>query len=252
MTPIRILIVDDEPIARRGLRRHLGAFPDAQVIGACGDGQSAVRAIQQQKPDLVFLDIQMPELDGFGVVAAVGPAAMPTTIFVTAYDQYALQAFEAHALDYVLKPLDPARLRDAYQRATHHIRREQAADLHSRLADLLADTQRPAPPTRIVVKDGGRIHFVAPEEIRWVEAAGNYVKLYTRDATHLLRETMHGLLDRLPTPPFVRISRSLLVNLDVVRECRRRHKGSYRLLLDDGTALVSSRHYRAQLEGAFG
>jgi two-component system LytT family response regulator len=255
MRDITVLIVDDEPIARRGIRRQVEAFPGARVVGECAHGREAVAAIRRQAPDLVFLDVQMPELSGFEVVEQVGTAAMPTVIFVTAYDAYALRAFEAHALDYLLKPLDPERFRHAFERAVDRVRRDDMADLGRRLDRVIATMERPPalpppppPADRLVVRDGGRIFFLDTDDIRWVAAAGNYVELHTADRTHLIRETLQALETRFEPLRFVRISRSAMVNLRFVREFRPRHKGSYILHLQGGTELVSSRHYRDNIE----
>ena len=257
MSAIQVLIVDDEPIARRGLRRYIEEGTAARVVGECAHGREAITAIETLQPDLVFLDVQMPELDGFEVIAQVGADRMPSVIFVTAYDQYALQAFEAHALDYVLKPIDPERLRQAYERAAIRIRRDQAAELHHQLEDVLTylKTRQHGPlqhtDTRLVVKEGGRIFFLDAQDIAWIEGAGNYVVLHVEEHKHLVRETMHHLEERLRAFDFVRISRSSLVNLRFVKEFRPRQKGRYLLVLKDGTALTSSRHYRVNLEGLF-
>ena len=258
MNEIRVLIVDDEPVARRGMRRYLEERTRACIVGECAHGQEAVTAIEALAPDLVFLDIQMPEVDGFEVIEQVGARQMPAVIFVTAYDQYALQAFEAHALDYLLKPIDPERLRQAYERAADRIRRDQAASLNDQLQNVLrymeAQQQAQTPPaddTRLVVKDHGRIYFLDVLDIQWIEAAGNYVFLHVEGNKHLLRETMTALENRLRPYQYIRINRSILINLRFVKELRQRQKGRYLVLLKDGTQLTSSRHYRVNLEGLF-
>lgn len=195
---IRALIVDDEPLARERIRTLLRKEPDIEVAGECGDGGRAVTAIEKERPDLVFLDVQMPEAGGFEVLEAVGAERMPAVIFVTAYDKYALRAFEVHALDYLLKPFDRQRFREALERARAHIRRAQAGELHQRLLALLGDV-RPAQARRerLVVREGGRIFFLRVEEIDWVEAAGNYVRLHAGKRSHLLRETLAGLEEQV-------------------------------------------------------
>src|SRR6185295_8165229 len=182
MSRIRTLIADDEPLARRGIRAHLDLEKDFEIVSECRNGREAVEAIEADSPDLVFLDVQMPELDGFGVVEAVGVERMPPVIFVTAYDRHALRAFEVNALDYLLKPFDGERFARAVQRARNQIQRDSFGDLSGRLRNLLANLDsRPDQkhPVRLVIKSAGRISFVDVAEIDWIEAADNYVRLHT-------------------------------------------------------------------------
>jgi two-component system, LytTR family, response regulator len=255
---IRVLIVDDEPIARRGIAALLGEDPDVEVVGQASDGRAAVEAIRALEPDLVFLDVQMPELDGFDVVDAVGADAFGSLVFVTAYDEYALRAFEVSAVDYLLKPFDRERFRAALDRAKKALRSRTTGELQDRVDALLkllettpaAPTER-KPSQRIVVKDAGRVMFVRPGEIDWVDAAGNYVRLHCGKDLHLLRETMAGMEARLDAEKFIRISRSIIVNLDRVKEIQPLYNGTYLFLLQDGHKLESSRRYRNKLATLF-
>jgi two-component system LytT family response regulator len=251
---VRTLIVDDEPLARGRLRDLLAEDREVVVAGECADGHEAVAAIRDLAPDLVFLDVQMPALDGFGVVAAVGPERMPLTVFVTAFDRYALKAFEVHALDYLLKPFDQERFEIALRRAKEHLGRRIEAGMRDKLLALLADAQPTAPPPleRIAIKSGGSVYFLRTEEIDWIEAAGNYTRLHVGKKAHLLRETMSALEGKLHPKRFVRIHRSTIVNLERVRELQPYFHGDYVVLLHDGTQLTLSRNYRPKLHDLFG
>jgi two-component system LytT family response regulator len=245
---MRVLIVDDEPLARLGLRRLLEPLPGVAIAGECGSGAEAVRAIVAGTPDLVFLDVQMPGGSGFDVIEQVGPDLMPPVVFVTAYDQHAVRAFEVHALDYLLKPIDPDRFRDAFTRASRLLDRASAGP-GRRLEQLLRAVEEPgdaAPLSRLAVRDAGRIVFVEAGDIGYIEAAGNYVRLYVGRRAHLVRRTMETLERRLG-PAFVRIRRSLLVNARAIAALEPYGKGSYAVVLRDGTRLISSRYYGARL-----
>ena len=252
-TPIRTLIVDDEPLCRERLHDLLSGDAEIALVGECGDGAEAVVTLREGECDLVFLDVEMPELDGLGVVAAVGPERMPTVVFVTAYDRYALRAFEVQALDYLLKPFDRERFAKALARAKEHVRRGRSAEASRQLLALLGDA-RPGPRhlERLVLRSGGRIFFLKAEEIDWVEAAGNYLRLHAGGETHLLRETMNALDGRLDPARFVRIHRSTLVNLERIKEIQPLFHGDYVVLLRDGTKLTLSRSYRQKLQDLFG
>jgi two-component system LytT family response regulator len=245
---VRVLIVDDEPIARRGIRQHLSVHPSYEIVGECGNGAEAVRAIATLQPDLVFLDIQMPEMDGFGVINAVGAAKMPTVIFVTAYDQFALRAFEAHAIDYLLKPFDKARFARALDRARRQIEMTGVDDLRERLAELLREGSAEKHVHRLVIRSAGRIFFLGVDEIDWIEAADNYVVVHAGRDTHLLRDTMNRLESRLDPNRFVRIRRSSMVNVDRIKELRPLFHGEYEVVLLDGQTLASSRRYRGRVD----
>jgi two-component system LytT family response regulator len=231
----RVLIVDDEPLARERLRRLLQAEVNIDLVGECADGASAVATIRSTAPDLVFLDVQMPELDGFAVLEQLGPDKLPAVIFVTAYDQFALKAFEVHAVDYLLKPINADRLKQALQRALNHIQQRQTADLSRRLTALLADVSTGARPVaRLAVKSSGKVVFIKVEDIDWVEASDNYVNLHIGSDSLLHRETMSSLESLLPAGKFMRISRSTIVNVDRIKELQPLFHGEYAVILRNG------------------
>ena len=249
MKKIKVLVADDEPLARDRLTSLLSAEPDVEVVGAARDGEEAVTAIQHHAPDLVFLDIQMPQMDGFDVIEAVGHEQMPLVIFVTAYDQHALKAFQVRALDYLLKPFDRERFTDALQRARTQIERAETGDLGRRLMAIVKDLRRDGPRAeRLVVKSGGRLFFLRTDEIDWIEAAGNYVRLHVGPASHLLRETMNAIEGRLDPEKFFRIHRSRIVNMERIQELQPWLNGEYAVLLRTGTRLTLSRGYREKLQ----
>jgi len=238
---MRILIADDEELARAGIRQLLTTRPDAVVVAECANGIETVAAIAEHAPDLVFLDVQMPGFDGFEVIEQVGGDAMPPVIFVTAYDAHALRAFETHAVDYLLKPIDPDRFRTALARAQTRI-------AGTNLTALLESVGPGAPLEQIAVKQGGRISFVKVEAIDWIEATGNYVTLHVGAATHVVRHTLERLAERLGTKRFIRIRRDALVSLAAVKSLEPYLKGSYVVLLRDGSKLLSSRSFAARLK----
>ena len=267
---IRTLVVDDEPLARRRLSRLLQDEAGIEVVGVCANGRDAVRAIRDDAPDLVFLDVQMPELDGFGVLRELGAARLPAVVFVTAYDRYAIQAFEVHALDYLLKPYTPARLSAAVERASRQIHRSGPDT--DRLVELLEHLDRerrelasringnggahapaapmaatPAHTGRLLVKEGERMFFVPVDRVDWLEAEGNYVRLHCGKDAHLVRGTLGGMEDQLDPRSFTRIHRSTIVNVDRVKEVRPWFAGDYVVKLQDGTELRLSRRYRDRL-----
>jgi len=244
--PLRVLVVDDEPLARRGIHARLGRMADVEIVGECASGREAVDAIRGLSPDLVFLDVQMPGLDGFGVVEAVGAERMPVVVFVTAYDQHALRAFEARALDYLLKPIDDERFEQAVARARARVAERRESAVGRRLA--AAPAAPAAPLERILVRSGGRVLLVAADEVDWIEAAGDYLRLHVGPARHLLRETMGALEARLDPRRFVRIHRSTIVNVSRIRELQPYFNREYVVLLRDGTRLKLSRGYRERLE----
>jgi two-component system LytT family response regulator len=242
---IRALIVDDEPLARERIRALLREEPDVEVVGECGDGPSAVAAIQKLAPDLLFLDVQMPGMDGFGVLRALGDAPWPEVIFVTAHDQHAVKAFEAHALDYLLKPFKPARFREAVRRAREQLARRRAGAIPENLAALLAQLQPQRPfLTRIAVKAGERTAFLKACEIEYAEAAGNYLVLHAGREHHVIRETLGALEAQLDPKQFVRINRSTLVNVDQIRELQPLFKGEHVVVLRNGKQLPLTRGVR--------
>jgi two-component system LytT family response regulator len=253
---IRTLVVDDEPMARERIMSLLQQETDVEVIGQCSDGTQAVSAIQQQTPDLVFLDVQMPGCDGFGVlqhIQNIGADRMPTVVFVTAYDEYALRAFEVHALDYLLKPFGKDRFQETLRHAREQLDRRRAGDLGRRLLALVHDLKPEQQRLdRLVVKSGGRVFFLRTDEIDWVEAAGNYVRLHLGEESHLFRETMNGMEGRLDTRRFVRIHRSRIVNTERIKELQPWFNGEYVVILRNGTRLTLSRGYREKLQEQLG
>ena len=253
MKKIKVLVVDDEPLARERLTTLLSNEPDVALVGPARDGEEAITAIHDETPDLVFLDVQMPQMNGFDVIDAVGSDKMPLVIFVTAYDQHALKAFQVRALDYLLKPFDRERFTDALQRARKQLEREETGDLGRRLLALVKDLRRDQPRSdRLVVKSGGRLFFLRTDEIDWVEAAGNYVRLHVGTASHLLRETMNAIEGRLDPEKFFRIHRSRIVNMERIQELQPWLNGEYAVLLRTGTRLTLSRGYREKLQDRLG
>ena len=253
MKKIKVLVADDEPLARERLAGLLSQEPDMEMVGQARDGEEAVTAIHDDSPDLVFLDVQMPQMNGFDVIEAVGSDKMPLVIFVTAYDQHALKAFQVRALDYLLKPFDRERFKDALGRARKQLEREENGDLGRRLLALVKDLRRDQPRSdRLVVKSGGRLFFLRTDEIDWVEAAGNYVRLHVGTASHLLRETMNAIEARLDPEKFFRIHRSRIVNMERIQELQPWLNGEYAVLLRTGTRLTLSRGYREKLQDRLG
>jgi two-component system LytT family response regulator len=249
MKKIRTLVVDDEPLARERLNGLLSGELDIEIVGHCRDGEEAVTSIVDLTPDLVFLDVQMPQMNGFEVIEAVGNERMPLVIFVTAYDQHALKAFQVRALDYLLKPFDRERFSEALHRARKQIEREETGDLGRRLLALVKDLRKDQPRAeRLVVKSGGRLFFLRADEIDWIEAAGNYVRLHVGNTSHLLRETMNAIEARLDPEKFFRIHRSRIVNMERIQELQPWLNGEYSVLLRTGTRLTLSRGYREKLQ----
>jgi len=245
---MRVLIVDDEPLARRAVRRFLEACADLALIGECADGESAVAAILADKPDLLFLDVQMPELDGFGVVRKVGAERMPMTVFVTAYDRYATSAFDANAVDYLLKPFGKARFERAVARARERLAGSLNRDeLHRVMAGLEQVRTRRSGAERIAVSMNERVLFVKAADIDWIGAEGNYAHLHVGTREYELRETLASLERRLDPLDFLRIHRSTIVNVHRIREIQRWFQGHHLVLLENGTELRMSRY---QLEVA--
>lgn len=242
---MRALLVDDEPLARQRIRQLLQDEADVEVAGEAGNGMDAVRLIEELKPDLVFLDVQMPELDGFAVVDTIGVERMPPTLFVTAYDQHAVRAFEVHALDYLLKPFD----RERFQRALARVREWRGRPVRNPqpFESLLAEMRKDRPvPDRFLVRSGDRYVLLKAAAIQWIEAEDNYVRLHVEGESHLMRHTMSGILERLDPRQFRRIHRSAIVNLDFVRELQSWTGGDMLVLMRDGTRLTLSRTFREQ------
>ena len=248
-SPLRTLIVDDEPLARDCVRLALAREPDIAIVGECADGESAVESIDRLRPDLVFLDVQMPGMDGFDVIRAVGPGRMPPVVFVTAFDEHALRAFEVHALDYVLKPFDDDRFRDALRHARRFLEGGLDALLRERLSGLLdARAEESAGTetftTRLMVRVRDRIRVVPVEDVDWFESAGNYVRIRCGEAAYLMRRTLTSLADALDPASFARIHRSTIVNLDRIDELQPAAGGDYIAILKDGRKLRVSRAFR--------
>lgn len=249
-TSIRTLIVDDEPLARERVRSLIEDQPGMEVVGEASDGDQAVKAILGQQPDLVFLDVQMPRRTGFDVIQAVGADRMPAVVFVTAYDQYALKAFDVHAVDYLLKPFDRERFEGAVDRVRRKLDSDDGGALKTQLMKLVREMQPAAAPKqdRLVVKTGGRLFFLRTDEIDWIEAAGNYVRVHVGKESHLLRETMNAIEARIDAKMFLRIHRSRIVNMERVKEVHPWFNGDYAVILRDGTKLMLSRGYREKLQ----
>lgn len=275
MNEIRTLIVDDEPLAREGLLTLLEQDDDVEVVGECSDGREAAESIAGLEPDLVFLDIQMPEMNGFETLETLEEGRLPVVIFVTAYDEFALRAFEVHALDYVLKPFDDDRVRSAVARAKDRLRERRDSAFAERLAKMLEERRSGETATaadgggrpgetevrmeafddhlrRLVIKKAGRVFFLETRRIDWIEAADYYVRLHVGDDSHLLRATMKHMESSLDPRLFFRIHRSSIVNLKRVRELQPYFNGEYVVVLQDGTKLKLSRSRRKKLEDRLG
>lgn len=251
---MRLLLVDDEPAARAKLRRLLRGVPEVEIVGEAEDGRTAVEAAAALRPDVVLLDIQMPELDGFAALEAMGDEPVPLIIFVTGYDAHALRAFEVHAFDYLLKPFDAERLRASLERAREQLtlrRRPDDAALLSLLAELRQHAAAPDAPVyveRVAIRSLGRVTYVRLSEVEWIEGSGNYVRLHTATGRPLLRTALGKLLTQLDPGRFARIHRSAIVNIDCIREMQPYFSGDYLVILRSGTRLRLSRSYRQQLE----
>ena len=245
---LRTLIVDDEPLAREWLRDLLAREADVEVVGEAGDGFRAVLAIQELRPDVVFLDVQMPGLDGFGVLETLGPREVPALVFVTAYDQYALRAFDVHALDYVLKPFGRERLQATLDRVRSRLKAHHAGEAIESLSALVEELRSlRAAPVWLLIREDGRSFFLKVADIDWIEASRNNVILHVGRATHAYHDTMQGLESELDRRRFLRIHRSTIVNIDRVKELEPWFNGDYVVTLRDGTKLTLSATYRSAL-----
>ena len=246
---IRTLIVDDEPLAREWVRNGLQDEPDLEIIGECGDGFEAVKTIAAEKPDLVLLDVQMPGLDGFGMLASVATEDLPAVIFVTAFDRYALKAFEAHAVDYLMKPFSGERLHEAVERARAEIDRSSSTDLKATLHALLEDIQRErAYPEWLLIKKDERSVFLRVADIDWIESSRNNERLHVGKEVYVFHETTTGIEARLDPRHFFRIHRSTIVNIERIREMHPWFNGDYAVTLKDGMRLTLSSTYRDRLK----
>lgn len=250
---LRALVVDDEMLARKALLRLLKNEPGISVVGQCSDGESAVETIRRLKPDLVFLDVQMPEMDGFRVVETVGVEHMPMTVFVTAYDRYALNAFDVNAVDYLLKPFAPDRLGRALERVRSRALRRHDKEAVQRLFSLLEHTRSQTDYVqRLTVSVHGRISFVPVADIDWIGAEGNYVRLHVARRSYDVRETMQALAEKLDPHNFVRIHRSTIVNVHRIREIQPWFQGGHIVILQSGEELRMSRYQREAVERLLG
>ena len=250
---IRALVVDDEPLAREMIREMLGDDSDVEIVAECANGREAVDAIRSLRPDLVFLDIQMPELGGFEVLASFERESTPHVIFVTAYDQYAVRAFEVHAFDYLLKPFDHERFDAAWQRVKAQIKVDQSGERERHILELLEELKSgPRHLERLVIKNGGRVFFLNVQDVYCIESEGNYVRVYDNQKGYLLRETISNLEEQLDPKQFRRIHRSAIVKIDRIKEMQPWFHGEYRIIMENGKELTLSRNYRANFQGAVG
>ena len=251
---ISVILVDDEPLAREGVRMHLEGHKDVQIIGECENAQQAIESIRQLQPDLVFLDIKMPNGSGFDVIKTLGANNMPLVTFLTAYDQFAIDAFKINALDYLLKPINPVLFDESLNRARSELEKNRISAKSKQLSALLNDmglsehkTQPDEEPQRIVVRNSGHVHFLRPEEIIWVQADGDYIHLHTQTRSHLIRETMRNMEQRLIKHGFHRIHRSAIVRVSLISEMITSENGDYEVILSTGARIKMSRHYRDTL-----
>ena len=256
MRPVDVLVVDDERLARLGVLQALAGRPEVRLVGECADGDAAVRAIRTSRPDLVFLDVQMPGRDAFDVIEEIGADEMPRVIFVTAHDEYACRAFEVHAVDYLLKPLDPERFADALDRAllaASTSTPSDAAAVRRLLASLRGAAPAPAPaaPARLPVRENGRITFLDPGAIDWIEAAGNFVRIHAGGRVHLHRATMESMAEAFGDA-FVRVRRSALVRVGAIAYCEPYGRSTWIMVLRGGSRVVSSRWFQPNLRRLFG
>jgi two-component system LytT family response regulator len=250
---IRALVIDDERLARNFILEMLREDEEVEIIGECLNGREAIDAIQTHAPDLIFLDVQMPEVGGFAVLEALAKEKMPFVIFVTAYDQYAVRAFEVNALDFLLKPFDRKRFKVAWQKAKARIQRERNELLDQRILSLLKGLKaEPVYLERLVLKTNGRIFFLDTDEVDWIEAEGNYVSIHSGEKSYLLRDTISGLELQLDPKKFLRIHRSAIVRIEKIQELQPLFHGDYRVTMRNGTQLTLSRNYRDKLQEALG
>ncbi|HEV8158094.1 MAG TPA: LytTR family transcriptional regulator DNA-binding domain-containing protein [Pyrinomonadaceae bacterium] len=246
---ITALIVDDEPLARKFIRRMLENDRSIEIVGECGNGKEAVAAVLEKKPDLVFLDIQMPEMDGFTMIETLGIENLPNIVFVTAYEQYAIRAFEIHALDYLLKPFDKSRFEKAMKHAREKLANRRQNQLEQKqIAALLENVkQKPRFLDRLVIKADGRIVFLKTEDIDWIQADDKYVHLHAGNKSHLVRQTLGAMEAQLDTQKFIRVHRSAIVNIGRIKELQPMFTGEHTIILENGTKLTLSRSYKNKL-----
>lgn len=247
---IKTLIVDDEPLARRGIRQLLESEIDFEIVGEAGNGREAISAVQKHSPDLIFLDIQMPLLDGFSFIEKMVAVNLPEIVFVTAYDEHAVRAFEAGAIDYVLKPTDPERFQKTLNRVRSRVLSGENKFLENKLANLLSLLKPPAENylERIAVKQNEKIHFLNAEEIDWISSQGNYIEIHSQGKKFLVRETMDGIEKKINPRQFLRIRRSTIVRIERIKELYPLFNGEFEVVLKNGGKLTSSRRYRQNLD----
>ena len=245
----KVIIVDDEPLGRERICSLLAQETDMDVVAECRNGVEAVEAIREIRPDIVFLDVQMPELDGFGVIQTIGPEQMPAIVFVTAYDRFAVHAFDVHAIDYLVKPFEVGRFQEAIKQLRTRLSGQDVSHVEVKLGKLLDHLQEERPKLdRIMVKTSRRMYFVRVSDIDWIESAGNYIELHEGKKTHLVRQTMHAIEKQLDPNQFYRIHRSKIVNLDQVKEFVPMFNGEYEVIMLDNSRHALSRRYRKLLD----
>ncbi len=245
---IRALIVDDEPLPRERIRSLLESHGEIEVVGECEDGEEAVTAIEAESPDLVFLDIQMPELDGFEVVSALRSEQLPAIIFVTAYDEYAIKAFEVDAIDYLLKPVSPERFEQALERATSRLATHATPESNSKLFDFLDRVRAERGfVKRFVVRKGSKLSFVRIADVDWIDVTSNYIRLHVAGTRHLVRQTLKSVEGQLDPDVFIRVHRSIIINVDRVESVEPHLHGEYEVTMQDGTRFTTSRSYSSRL-----
>ncbi len=250
---IRVCIIDDEPIACRRIERLLKEDPEIEIIKVCNDGEDAVESIRTLHPDLIFLDIQMPEMDGFEVLQSLDSSNMPRVIFVTAFDRYAIQAFEVHALDYLLKPFDKKRFQEALERGKAQVSQDHEGSSNRELVALLKELKvHQHYLDRLIIKSKGRVSFLKTDEIDWIEAQGKYVMIHAGQESHLIRDAMNNLESELDPKKFVRIHKSAIVNIDQIKELQPLFHGDFRVILRNSTELTISRRYREKVDELLG
>ncbi|MBI2428578.1 MAG: response regulator transcription factor [Ignavibacteriales bacterium] len=248
---ISALIVDDEPLAREGLRSIVSKDKSFIVCGEADDGENAVQTVLHKKPDVLFLDIQMPEMDGFEVLAALPQQKIPVVVFVTAYDEFAIKAFQSNALDYILKPLDPERVHAALSRIKEMIRLKRRAGYSDSVADVIKLLQpQKKYPDRLTIRSTGKIVFVHVDDIRWIESDADYIHIHTPDRKYIVRETMNSMSLKLDPSRFARVHRSYIVKVDFIKELQRMHHGDFVALLKNGKTISISRRYKKNLPHA--
>lgn len=246
--PIPTIVVDDEPLACKRLVNLLSEDKDIDIVAVCGNGKEAIEQVHEKRPALLFLDIQMPEIDGFEVLRQVDENLMPVVIFVTAYDEYALRAFEVHALDYLMKPFNKSRFKDAVSRVKNIIAQEKQSAIDQKVDKLLEYVSDVKALSRILVKSSDRYFFIKSENIIWLEAAGNYVRVHSATKSYLIRETMTNMEKKLDTDIFFRIHRSTIVNVDKIHELEKWFHGDYKVIMENGEKLTMSRNYKQLLD----